>query len=1030
MSSITSGVGLVSGLPINDLVDSLIQAQSGPITQLKNRVSTLSARRSALLQISAQLLGIRNSASRLTAAANFRAASAISSNESSILATAGSGTPAGQYTFNVRNLASTHQLISSGFANSDRTPVGFGTLTIESSSGQVNQPTLLSLLNGGDGVRAGRIRITDKSGQEATVDLVSTRSVNEVISAINAAAGVDVRASVEGDHLRIDDLSGGAGALSIADVGAGQTATDLGIVGTTSSGAIVGRSVSFIGESTLLRQLNDGNGIRVLRNAPDIQATLGDGSSLQFDFSQNLTEATPLSLLNSGGGVPDGVIRITDRSGSSAEIDLSGAQTVGDVIDAINSNTDVDVEASVTQGLGYITISDSSLAADETAAGDLTIEDASGGAAQALGIAGSSTTETLKGKDVYFVDTIGDVLRVINQAPGNDGRLIASVSEDGLGIELTDTTGGPLQIASVGGSRAAQDLGLAVGTYSGSTAQSRRLIAGLDSVLLRSLNGGQGVDRSGLNITDRAGTSASIDLGGATTLSDVIDAINAAGTNVRASVSSSGLGIALTDSTAAGDVTGNLIASGISAESLGITANAGSSSVEGRNLQRQYISEATLLEDFNGGVPRGKFKITTSTGATAEVDLTQGDERTIGDVLREISTRLGDGLTARINDTGDGIVVIDTFGGAGQLKIEEAGSTTARALNILGTAKQGEEYIDGSFEERINVGASDNLDDVAAKIRDSGANVSVAVINDGSGTRPYRLSITSGTSGLSGALALDGGTTGLSFDTVSAARDATVTFGPSDADSPLVFSTSGNTLNNAVSGLRLNLVAASTGPVTITVSHNQDSVVEDVKGFVKSFNDSIDLLDKLTDFNTETYERGILQADATARRVRQSLSGLINKIVPGTESSLDRFSSVGIRFDSGGKISLDEDKLRSAIETNLDGVIELFTTKETNSDGEVTRQGLGFLIQSEIDRLTDPEAGTIPLSEQALQTSESQLNDQIDQLQSLLDGKRNRLLAQFQNMETVIAQLQSQQSALGGLSSASAATSSALGSIG
>lgn len=1019
MSAITSGVGLVSGLPINDLVESLIQAQSGPINQLKNRVSTLSARRGALLQVSAQLLSLRNSVSRLTTAAAFRAAAATSSNESSILATAGAGTPSGQYTFSVRNLASTHQLISGGFANRDRTPVGSGTLTIESAAGKVNQSTSLATLNGGEGVRAGRIQITDKSGKQATIDLVSARTVNDVLSAINAASGVDVRASVDGNHLRIEDLSGGAGSLAIADVGAGRTATDLGIVGTTSSDAILGRDIAFVGESTLLHQLNDGNGIRVQRNAPDIKTTLGDGTVLQFDFSQNLTVGTPLSLLNSGGGVPPGIIRITDRSGSSAEIDLSGAQTVGDVIDAINNNTNIDVEASVTQGFGNITINDTSLAEGAEAAGDLTIEDVSGGAADALGIAGTSSTDKLKGEDIYFVDTLGDVLRVINQAPGNNGKLIASISENGLGIELNDTTGGPLRIEAVGGSRTAQDLGLSVGTYSGASATSRSLIAELDTVLLRSLNGGQGVDLSELTITDRAGNGASVNLAGATTLSDIIDAINAAGTNIQAGVSSSGLGIALTDTTAAQDITGNLDVSGITAVSLGIEANVGASSVRGANLQRQYISEATLLEDFNGGVPRGKFKITTSTGATANVDLTQGDERTIGDVLREISTRLGDGLTARINDTGDGIVVIDTFGGAGQLKIEESGGTVARALNILGTAKQGQEYIDGSFEKRITIGASDNLDDVAEKIRESGADVSVAVINDGSGNQPYRLSITSDTSGVAGALALDGGTSGLSFDTVSAARDAVVTFGPGDADNPLVFTTSGNTLNNAVDGLRLNLVAASSEPVTISVSHNQDSVVDDVKSFVKAYNDSIALLDKLTDFNTETYERGILQADSTAYRVRQGLTSLINRTVPGTISALDRFSSVGIRFDTGGKISLNEDKLRSAIETDLDGVVELFTTKETNADGEVVRQGLGFLVQAEIDKLTDTESGTIPLSEQSLQNSETQLNDRIAQLNTLLDARRERLYAQFQNMESVIAQLQSQQSALGGLSSLS-----------
>ncbi len=46
-----------------------------------------------------------------------------------------------------------------------------------------------------------------------------------------------------------------------------------------------------------------------------------------------------LNALNGGAGVRPGTIRITDRSGATAEIDLSTAVTVDDVLNAINGST-------------------------------------------------------------------------------------------------------------------------------------------------------------------------------------------------------------------------------------------------------------------------------------------------------------------------------------------------------------------------------------------------------------------------------------------------------------------------------------------------------------------------------------------------------------------------------------------------------------------------------------------------------------------------------------------------------------------
>lgn len=1141
MSIISSGVGLMSGLPISDMVDAMMAIQERPLLQLQDRLGVLVSRRTALMQVSAQLLSIRNVVSRLAEASSFLRAKATSSNESTIVAKANSGATSGQYTFTVRNLATMHQVISAGFAAKDSTLVGAGTLTIEAASGTVDRSTQLGALNGGAGVRAGKIRVTDRAGNAAEVDLTVASTIDDVVDAINAQTGADVLARVEGSHLVLEDQTGlSTGDLVVSEVGSGHTAADLGLLVNHLNGVITGENLVTLSGETRLDDINDGNGVRTLKAQKDFGITLADGTVLEYDLSGRLSIeyrnngdgtftdlSTPLSVLNRGAGVPLGKILVTNRAGVQVEIDLSAAQTIRDVTSASEW---ADADLSVTVSGSHLVITDNS-----SGDGSTTVEDIDSTTASALGIADSSDGGTLTGNDIFFIETIGDVVRVVNAHAGNDDgaggvKLLASISSVGPGLILTDATSGSnaFKVDALNGSRTAADLGIA-GYTGGSTIESRQLLAGLDTVLLRSLNGGSGVSRrltsdtplsklhrgagippgqirvtmrdgtqrdidltgattigdiksaieaassdltvtldgahlvitdqsvgegetassdlivedvnggataralgiagatagpsliggdidvsvGDIQLTDRSGVTARVDLSAAATLADVIAAINTAPTRITASISSSGLGIELVDTSGgAGAFVIEDVSGSTTAADLNITFNGAESTVSSGNLQRQYVSAATRLTAFgSGGVPAGRFRITDSQGATAVVDLTQGNEITLQDVIDEINSR-GIDVVARINDTGDGLLLEDTAGGAGRLKVKEEGGTTAKALGILGTAAEGETCLDGSFETRITIDAADTLEDVLDKVQDSGARVSATIINDGTANRPYRLNLTSATSGRDGRLAIDAGTTGLTFSTLSEARDAIVLFGSPDADAPLILTSSTNSLNDAIPGVRIELVGPSDQPVTITVSQDVDSIASDMSSFVAAFNKAISKIDELTFFDPETETRGTLNADATAQRVRRQLIGMINRTIGGLPTTVDRLSEVGITLKDGSTLSFDEEAFREALEHDPDGVVELFAHEEVNDEGETVVTGFGGILEDEIDRLTDDETGVIPIRGQAIQKSEDLLSDRIDQMEVLLERRRERMLAEFYAMEQVIAQLQTQQTAL------------------
>jgi len=1010
MGTISSGVGLISGINYQELVSQLMQIESRPLRMLQERVETLQGERTAFISLSALILAVRNAASRFDETSLFRRAKAVSSDTNVLQATASQGALPGSYSFTVHSLVATQQMITAGFRTADATPVGAGRITIESAAARLTPRTSLDALHGGAGVRRGVLRITDRSGTSADIDLSAALTLDDVINAINGQATVNVTASVSGGHLVLTDHTGQTvSALRVAEVGNGRIAADLGILGSASGDVLTGSDIVYVTNDTPLDLLNDGNGIRRDGALPDFQIQLRDGSTIDVDLSGRLQNGTRLGVLNDGGGVRLGTIRITNRKGTTADVDLRGADNLGDVLTAIK-NAGLQLDAMLVKD--RIVITDSS-----GGTGKLKVEDLAGGyAAKDLGIAQDVDGATLTGTSIYRVTSLGDVIRAINFDGENTGHLVASLRADGKGIRLVDTSAGTgtTTVIARNGSRAAEDLGILTSTTTG-VIESSPLMAGLQTVLLRSLKGGSGIDRGTIRITARDGTmSSEIDLSGLYTLSEVIEAINdpthwsGGEAKVTASINPAANGIVLTDVSGG---TGRLVVTdvvGRAAADLNIAVDASVARVDSGNLQLQYLSENTRLSDLNAGrgVARGKFKIIAANGASATVDLTQGDEVTLGDVIREIKSR-GIGVDASINATGDGLLLTDTTGGAGQLKVEEVGGTTAADLNILGTAALGTTTLDGSYECAIEIDADDSLNDVMAKINAAKRGVRASVLNDGSRVSPYRLVLTSEQSGRRGELIIDPGQTGLSFSVLSEARDAVVFFGQPGSGQSLLLSSSTNTLDGAVPNVKIDLLATSRTPVEVNVSRDVDSLVSDIKVFVTTFNAVLDRMKDLTSFNSKTYEKGALFGDATLEQIRSRLYGLMRKTVADA-GVYRRFSDIGLTFANGAKLEFDEDRFREAVSAHREDVETLFTKADV---------GLGTLIDKELNNLTVGYTGLIDRHNESLQNQEEMLKQRIDDMQILLDAKEQRLLNQFYAMEQVLALLQSQQSALSSLSS-------------
>lgn len=170
----------------------------------------------------------------------------------------------------------------------------------------------------------------------------------------------------------------------------------------------------------------DGSGISIVSRLSGAKFSIGEngGGVASALGIRTLTGDTLLSDLNSGTGAQiqaAGTLEITRRDGSLTSVDVSSAQTIQDVIDAVNSAGGGTLTASLNLVGNGISFSDTS------GAGPLTI--AENGTSIALGVAGTeaSPTASLTGKDVNAQKSDGllSVLTSLEQAllVGDDASL-------------------------------------------------------------------------------------------------------------------------------------------------------------------------------------------------------------------------------------------------------------------------------------------------------------------------------------------------------------------------------------------------------------------------------------------------------------------------------------------------------------------------------------------------------------------------------------------------------------------------------
>ncbi|MCH8314657.1 MAG: flagellar filament capping protein FliD [Planctomycetes bacterium] len=1084
MGTITTGIGLISGIDTASLISQLIALEARGKIPLQTKIAFLKAKQFALMDINTRLLSLKTASKSFRADSIFKAALASSSNDDILTASAGKLAQPGTFTFIVKQLVTASQKLSQGYADRNTTPLSLTSLSFEFGKGVVGPDTELADLNGGAGIDRGKIKITDGS-TTTTVDLTAVTTMNEVLDAINES-GANVTATVSGDHIVVTENDDAA--LTIASETGDTTAEDLGIDGTAGGGTITGDDIRTLGESTQLRSLNDGNGVIVRNNVADLVIIARDGTRFDIDLGRidkPIDDETELSDLNNGDGItivngePDFQIITTEND--IVDIDLGQLldenddvtdEAVTTVLELINRvNSQLNAEVATDQVVLSINADGTGFNLTDTLGGSGTLRVIGAGpkgddTAQDLGIlatdggegdvdevedgiiTGAIIPNTVQDPAVVTIQDVIDRIANATEADGtpNDGHIEATLAADGVSLQIDDTVGGGTNLIITGGPgggpSAAADLGIEADVAS-NTVDGIRLIAGLNSVLVRNLNGGAGLSgNTSLTIQDGSGISDTFTLDETGSLSDIIDQINAGAADVTASLNAKGTGLVVTNNTSSG--MDDFIISGVAAAELNITGTVTDAlvgdQIVGDNLQVRYVSEAVLLRDMNygRGVGLGSFRITDGYGNAEDVSV-GSDAITLFDVIAEINSR-GIAVTARINDNGDGLLIEHDPANASPppegepfvaIKVESLGGSAATDLNILGEADSvGDDMlIDGSYERVVTLETGDTLDEIVTKINAANIPVTASVINTGSGATPFHLTLTSTINGRGGELIIDNAplTEDLGFTTLTQGQDAKVFFGSTDPADGFLITNDSNTIDDLLQGVTINLVKASDEAVTVTVKRDIETIADAVLNFATTFNDAIGRMNDHDFFNVDTEERGVLLGDNTVSQVRDGLHRLALGKPKGVETQYQFLSQVGLTLGKNGVLDFDRTKFLEAYETDPNAVENLFAafeattvTEETIGEGVTinpnkqvyTKLGFGELFDQLLERLTNSIDGTVTLADKVFEDQIELTEKRIERFDERLDAKRLRLERQFMAMERALALLQGQSNAL------------------
>ena len=170
-------------------------------------------------------------------------------------------------------------------------------------------------------------------------------------------------------------------------------------------------------------------------------------------------------------------------------------------------------------------------------------------------------------------------------------------------------------------------------------------------------------------------------------------------------------------------------------------------------------------------------------------------------------------------------------------------------------------------------------------------------------------------------------------------------------------------------------------------------------------------------------KEGQLSRDSDLTRIRNAMKSTMSSLVGGTSSSLKSIGITPVSDYNGtknGTFTIDEDKLTSALESNMEDVMKLFVS--TGTDKDESDKGLLQKLKSVFDTETQTNKGSLikkagivgssTASNNTLSKQITKYEEKISRMQTIFSSKQQALYTKYSRLETLMNNLNSQSNYL------------------
>lgn len=313
----------------------------------------------------------------------------------------------------------------------------------------------------------------------------------------------------------------------------------------------------------------------------------------------------------------------------------------------------------------------------------------------------------------------------------------------------------------------------------------------------------------------------------------------------------------------------------------------------------------------------------------------------------------------------------------------------------------------GGKSTTITIDSTNNtLEGIRDAINAQNAGLTASIVNTGDATNPYRLSLTSNTTGttsaISTSLANGTGTVASLFAAgalteTAQAKDASLTV------NGIAITSQSNTVEGALQGVTLNLSldaldsAGNAKTQTLTISRDTSSMNQVITTFVNAYNTLDSTTDSLTSYDSSTQKAGQLLGDSTLSSIKNSLRNAMSASVSGGTYSY--LSDLGISLQLDGTLKVDTTKLDKAVSGDPTALSNFFA-------GATSGKGFTAQFSTTLDNALR-EDGSLTSAISGLQSANDRLNERYTQMQDSINTTIDRYRTQFTQLDSLISQMNS-----------------------